>query len=66
MPLLKAYAALASSFAMTVLGDWIVVSSLRCPVEAQSHQKLTHEMFDRWMTELSNWGRWARMIRCVR
>ena len=60
MPLLKTYAALASSVAMAVLGGWIVVSSLRRPVEAQSHQKVTHEMFDRWMTELSNWGRWGK------
>jgi hypothetical protein len=47
VPLLKTYAAVASSVAMTV-GDWIVISSLRRPVEAQSHQKVTHEMFDRW------------------
>ena len=45
---------------MAVLGDWILVSSLRRPVEAQSHQKITHEMFDRWMTELSNWSRWGK------
>jgi hypothetical protein len=36
------------SVAMAVVGDWIVISSLRRPVEAQSHQKVTHEMFDRW------------------
>jgi kynurenine formamidase len=28
--------------------------------ETQSHQKVTKEVFDQWMTELSNWGRWGK------
>ena len=30
------------------------------PAQAQSHLTVTHEMFDRWMTELSNWNRWGK------
>jgi kynurenine formamidase len=30
------------------------------PVRAQSHPVITKETFDKWMTELSNWGRWGK------
>src|SRR5438046_2163917 len=30
------------------------------PARAQSHPTVTHEMFDQWMTELSNWNRWGK------
>lgn len=40
--------------------SWRLDPCFISPVEAQSHQKVTHEMFDRWMTELSNWGRWGK------
>ena len=30
------------------------------PVQAQSHPTVTKEMFDQWMTQMSNWGRWGK------
>jgi Putative cyclase len=30
------------------------------PAHAQSHPVITKETFERWMTELSNWGRWGK------
>jgi kynurenine formamidase len=29
-------------------------------IQAQSHAVLTKEVFDQWMTDLSNWGRWGK------
>ncbi len=60
MPLLKRFAIAAGSVAFSTLGGWIAVSSLSRSAHAQSHEKVTHEMFDRWMTDLSNWGRWGK------
>src|SRR5438132_9144455 len=36
------------------------VSYVSRPVHAQSHPTVTHEMFDQWMTQLSNWNRWGK------
>src|ERR1700716_1177539 len=36
------------------------VSYVSRPAQAQSHPTVTHEMFDQWMTELSNWNRWGK------
>src|SRR5438876_10783191 len=36
------------------------VSYVSRPVHAQSHPTVTHELFDQWMTELSNWNRWGK------
>ena len=30
------------------------------PLSAQSHNVITKNTFDQWMTDLSNWGRWGR------
>lgn len=58
--LLKKYALLVGSAAVAVFGGWIAVPSFSRSARAQSPQKVTHEMFDQWMTELSNWGRWGK------
>lgn len=59
MPFLKKHA-LPVAGAAIALACWIVAASGSRPAQAQSQQKVTHEMFDQWMTELSNWGRWGK------
>src|ERR1700685_2045047 len=57
MQFLGRHAVLASLTAAGLAAFW-TLSSL--PVHAQSHPVITKETFDRWMTELSNWGRWGK------
>jgi|SRR5579871_372050 len=40
---------------------WLAHSiTIAAPVQTQSHPTVTKEMFDQWMTEMSNWGRWGK------
>jgi len=40
--------------------SWKLLPVLALALSAQSPQKLTKADIDRWMTELSNWGRWGK------
>src|ERR1700686_1345721 len=44
------------TFVMCALGLLVSLSL----AHAQSHPAMTREIFDQWMTELSNWGRWGK------
>ena len=49
----------------TLLGAWAIAGqqSQRRPQPARQGQpqsSVTKEQFERWMTELSNWGRWGK------
>jgi kynurenine formamidase len=40
---------------------WMVLKVTAIPsVKAQSHQIVTKEAVDKWMSQLSNWGRWGK------
>src|SRR5216684_256371 len=49
-----AYALLAAAAVL------VSASSSGGAARAQSHRTLTKTDIDRWMTELSNWGRWGK------
>ena len=55
----------------TCVGAALAVGALVCslvitrPVLAQSHPAVTKAIVDQWMSEFSNWGRWARTIKWV-
>jgi len=46
--------------AFAALGCCAVAAYLNYPAQAQPHDPVTREIFDRWMTELSNWNRWGK------
>src|SRR5713101_8283463 len=40
---------------------WVLISgAVSQPVQAQSSHTVTADIVERWMTELSNWGRWGK------
>ncbi len=44
---------------MALMVGTCVISSLPGPALAQTPHKVTADMVQRWMTDLSNWGRWG-------
>jgi len=51
---------LAAWAGVAVVSGWIAVLSSNLPAQTLTHQKVTGQMFDQWMTELSNWNRWGK------
>ena len=45
---------------VAALCGWMTVLSFSLAAQTQTHRKVTREMFDQWMTELSNWNRWGK------
>jgi kynurenine formamidase len=53
----------SSAFAVVMILAlvWFVQSIVVTPtLKAQTHQTVTKETIDKWMTQLSNWGRWGK------
>ena len=57
MRTLREYRSGAVAAMAAVFGAWIIVSVPR--LEAQTSHDVTEATVERWMTELSNWGRWG-------
>ena len=47
-------------FSSAAIAALIWFSAVSRPALAQSDRKVTAAMVDKWMTELSNWGRWGK------
>ena len=60
MQLSKKYSLRIGWCAFAALACCAIFSYASRPAQAQSHPVVTHEMFDGWMTELSNWNRWGK------
>src|SRR5947209_18092388 len=46
---------------LSTTGTWaLALLAALTLVQAQSPHAMTSEIFDQWMTELSNWGRWGK------
>jgi kynurenine formamidase len=60
MLLSKKHSLLIGWCAFAALVYCVIVSHGSRRAQAQSRPVVTHEMFDSWMTELSNWNRWGK------